>query len=70
MPFRSKAQQAYLFAREPEVAERFAEETPKSAYKKLPEHVSRDKNRLKQISNKYRRKRNGKDDEARKASLQ
>lgn len=58
MPFRSRAQQAYLFAREPEVAEKFAEETPKSAYKKLPEHV-RDKNRLKEISNKYRRKRNG-----------
>ena len=60
MPFRSKAQQAYLFAREPEVAERFAEETPKSAYANLPEYASRDKNRLKQLSNKYRRNQNGK----------
>lgn len=53
--FKSKAQQAFLFAREPEVAREFAEETPKSAYKKLPEHV-RDKSRLKEISKKYRRK--------------
>lgn len=58
MPFKSRAQQKYLFAREPEVAEEFAEETPKSAYKKLPEHV-RDKNRLKELSKKYRRKSNG-----------
>jgi hypothetical protein len=67
MPFRSRSQQKYLFAREPEVAERFAEETPKSAYKKLPEHVSRDKNRLKELSNKYRRKRDGKGHEEREA---
>jgi len=55
MPFKSRAQQGFLFAREPKVAREFAEETPKSAYKKLPEHV-RDKNRLKEISKKYRRK--------------
>lgn len=55
MPFRSKAQQRFLFAREPKVAEEFAEKTPKSAYKKLPEHVSKDKNGLKAISKKYRR---------------
>jgi hypothetical protein len=60
MPFRSKAQQSFLYAREPEVAEKFAEHTPKSAYSKLPEHVSRDKNRLKELSNKYRRKKDGK----------
>jgi ubiquinone/menaquinone biosynthesis C-methylase UbiE len=58
MPFKSKAQQRYLFAKEPSVAEEFAEHTPKQAYKKLPEHV-RDKNRLKEISNKYRRKKDG-----------
>ena len=58
MPFVSKAQQKFLYAREPEVAEEFAEHTPKSAYKGLPEHV-RDKNRLKEISKKYRRKHNG-----------
>lgn len=55
MPFKSRAQQAYLFAKEPEIAKEFAEKTPKSAYKKLPEHV-RDNNRLKEISKKYRRK--------------
>jgi len=55
MPFKSKSQMGYLFAKEPEVAKEFAEKTPKSAYKKLPEHV-RDKNRLKEISKMYRRK--------------
>jgi hypothetical protein len=58
MPFKSRSQQAYLFAKEPDVAKEFAEETPKSAYKKLPEHV-RDKNRLKETSKKHRRKQNG-----------
>jgi hypothetical protein len=58
MPFRSRAQQAYLFAKEPSVAKEFAEHTPKSAYKKLPEHV-KDKNGLKKYSKKYRRKSNG-----------
>lgn len=56
MPFRSRAQQKFLFAREPEVAEEFAEHTPKSAYKSLPEHVSKDKNHLKTLSKKHRRK--------------
>jgi hypothetical protein len=35
MPFVSERQRRYLFAKEPEVAERFAKETPKG--KKLPE---------------------------------
>lgn len=39
MPFKSRKQQAYLYAKKPEVAEEFAEHTPKSAYKRLPEHV-------------------------------
>lgn len=60
MPFRSIAQQKFLYAREPEIAEKFAEHTPKSAYAKLPEHVSRDKNRLQELSKKYRRKKDGK----------
>jgi hypothetical protein len=47
MPFRSRAQQAYLFAKKPKVAEEFAEETSKSAYKKLPEHVKNKKNNYK-----------------------
>ena len=58
MPFKSRKQQAYLFAREPEVAEEYAEHTPKSAYKKLPEYVGRDKNRLNELSKKHRRKSN------------
>jgi hypothetical protein len=41
MPFKSKAQQRYLYAKEPQVAEEFAEHTPKSAYKKMPEHVKK-----------------------------
>jgi len=57
MPFASKKQQAYLFAKKPEVAEEFAEKTPKSAYKKLPEYV-KDKNKLQEYSKKYRRKKN------------
>ena len=39
MPFKSKAQQKFLYANEPEVAKEFAEHTAKSAYKRLPEHV-------------------------------
>lgn len=58
MPFRSKAQIGYLYARHPEIAERFAEETPKSSYKKLPEHVS-DKNRLKEYTKKHKGKKHG-----------
>lgn len=57
MPFKSKAQQGYLFIHHPEIAEEFAEHTPKSAYKKLPEHVSKDKDGMMKLSKKYRRKR-------------
>lgn len=39
MPFKSKAQQKYLFAKEPAVAAEFAEHTPKAAYAKLPTRV-------------------------------
>lgn len=59
MVFASKAQQRYLFAKEPDVAEEFAEKTPKSKYKSLPEHVAKDKNRLKAYSKKHRRNSNG-----------
>lgn len=38
MPFESKRQARYLFAREPEVAKRWAKETPDM--KKLPEKKS------------------------------
>ncbi len=43
MPFKSKAQQRYLYAREPKIAKRFAKETPASAYGKLPERVGKRK---------------------------
>lgn len=39
MPFKSRAQQRYLYAKEPAVAREFQRETPKNA--KLPEHVNR-----------------------------
>ena len=35
MPFKSKAQRRFLFAKDPKVAEEFAKATPKG--KKLPE---------------------------------
>lgn len=39
MPFKSQAQRRFLYAREPEVAEKFAEHTQRG--KKLPERVQR-----------------------------
>jgi hypothetical protein len=39
MPFKSKAQRAYLFIHDPEVARKFAKATPRLA--KLPEHVKK-----------------------------
>lgn len=55
MPFRSRAQQRLLFMKHPDVAEKFSEHTPKLAYQKLPEYVSKDKNGLKGYSKKHRR---------------
>jgi hypothetical protein len=43
VPFKSKAQQGYLFSQKPDVAQRFAAETPKDAYKNLPPHVKKKK---------------------------
>lgn len=43
MPFKSKAQQAYLYAKHPEIAKEFAEHTSKEQFKKLPEHVKKAK---------------------------
>lgn len=40
MPFQSRAQQRYLYSQHPDVAAKFAAETPKSAYAKLPGHVA------------------------------
>lgn len=41
MPFRSRAQRAFLFANKPELAKEFAAKTPKGA--KLPKHVKKHK---------------------------
>lgn len=45
MPFKSKAQARYLFAKEPEVAAEFAAKT--KSIKKLPEHVKKPKGKKK-----------------------
>lgn len=39
MPFRSQAQRGFMFVHHPEIAKRFAAETPKNA--KLPYHVGK-----------------------------
>lgn len=54
MPFKSKAQQAYLAINEPEVAKEFAEHTSAKQYKRLPQHVAKDKNGLQALSKKHR----------------
>lgn len=43
MPFKSKAQQGYLYAHNPKVAKKFADHTSKGAYKNLPVHVKKKK---------------------------
>ena len=43
MPFKSKAQARYLFAKEPTVAKEFASKTP--SIKALPQHVKKKKKR-------------------------
>lgn len=43
MPFKSKAQQGYMFIHHPELAKEFAAHT--TNYKDLPEHVKRAKKR-------------------------
>lgn len=59
MPFASKKQRAYLFSQHPDVAEEFAEHTSKEEEKNLPEYATKDKNGLKALSKKYRRKKDG-----------
>ena len=43
MPFKSKAQQKFMFATSPKVAKKMAGETPMSAYKTMPEHAKKKK---------------------------
>lgn len=47
MPFESSAQRRYLFAKHPEVAKEFAQHTTAKEEKRLPEHVSRDREEMK-----------------------
>ncbi len=44
MPFESKAQQRYMFAKEPTIAKRWAAETPD--IKSLPEHKKKSKKKV------------------------
>jgi hypothetical protein len=48
--FKSKAQQAYLFAKLPGVAKEFAAATPKSAYKNLPLHAKQNTSKRKSLA--------------------
>ncbi len=43
MPFKSKAQAKFMFAKKPEIAKEFAEATP--SIKKLPNHVKKTRRR-------------------------
>jgi hypothetical protein len=49
MPFKSKSQQRFLFANNPEVAKEFAEHTSKAQYKNLPQHVKKVKTPKKKV---------------------
>ncbi len=55
MPFKSKAQAKYLFAKEPEVAKEFAEHTSKQEFSRLPDHAKKNKH-LKELSKKHLKK--------------
>jgi hypothetical protein len=50
MPFKSKAQQKYMFATNPKVAEEMASKTSKSAFKDMPEHVAPKKGKKGKVS--------------------
>jgi len=54
--FKSVAQKNFLFSKKPELAKEFAEHTPKSTYKDMPNHVAKDKNHLKDYTKKHRKK--------------
>lgn len=46
MPFSSKGQRGFLYAKKPKIAEEFAEKTSSSQEKSLPEHVGKKKKQL------------------------
>lgn len=41
MPFKSKAQQAYMFATQPKIAKEMAGKTSKKQFAQMPEHVKK-----------------------------
>jgi hypothetical protein len=47
MPFKSKAQQGYMFANMPKTAKKWAKETTKKQYKALPKKVKKTKSKAK-----------------------
>lgn len=56
MPFESKAQQGYLFAKKPDVAKDFAQHTPAGAYRNLPQHAGDKPNHARLATAKLHRK--------------
>lgn len=46
MPFKSTAQQKYLFAKKPEIAKEFAQDTSEAQFHRLPKHVKKKKIKL------------------------
>lgn len=55
LPFRSKAQRRFLFAKHPRIAKRFAQHTKKGV--RLPEHASKRKRKRKRTKKKAPRPR-------------
>ena len=53
MPFKSDAQRRYLYSQHPDVAKKFAAETPKGA--DLPEHVKKKKREMSAMMDKMLR---------------
>lgn len=56
MPFKSKAQQRYMYARHPEIAEEFSEHMSHKDFEKLPEKKAKNQH-LKDLSKKHIRKK-------------
>jgi hypothetical protein len=56
MPFESKSQQRFMYAKHPEIAKEFQEKTPKG--KDLPEHAAK-KKALGKVGKKYGKDRGG-----------
>lgn len=54
MPFKSKAQQGFMFATMPKVAKRWAKETTKKQFKALPKKVKKTKAKAKKASKRRR----------------